>query len=185
MNKKIFGIILCFLLLALSAISVKGEDIDIPTFTDILNSPGNFLNKAEDTNISHVCFILGPITSIYTEIELIEGSESDINRINWMFKRILPRFILPIAFLFIEDLTFKIRFKIEPLIDNGRFFYMTFWGDLVNETWVNESYVFNTIHTVTVNNFTGIFTRLRTRPIRLMPSYFFFAGEYEDIAVIE
>ena len=185
MYKKIFGILICIFLLVCNTISVKAEDFNIHKFSDILNPPDNFIKDEENTNISHVCFILGPITSIYTEIELIEGSESDINRIKWMFERIIPRFVIPLAFLFIENLTFKIRYKLEPLIDNGRFFYMTVWGDIVNDTWVNENFIFNTIHTVTVTNFSGIFFRLRTKPIRLLPSYFLFAGEYEDINVIE
>ena len=106
MIQKLAGITLCIFLLAGSTISVTGIGVNRPDVSDVLTAPREFFDYNDDFNMSDVCLIVGPIASIYTEIELINGSSSDISRINWMFKRIIPRFILPFALIYTENLTF-------------------------------------------------------------------------------
>ena len=184
MKKKLVFSILCIFLLAGSTTSVIGMKIEKSNVADVLTKTIDYLDIDDENETIPICMIYGPTTSLYTEIELIDGSESDISRLNRLFNKIIPRFIIPLAILFIENLTFKVSFKREPLADNSRFSYITFWGDYVNGTFENESYIVNTIHTVTVTNFTGIFLRYRAKPLRLTPSYFVFIGEYEKIFAI-
>jgi len=127
--------------------------------------------------------IFGPINPTYSDIKIIDGPSSKVERINNMYNSFVTRLILPIAFIYAENITLEVRFKKVPLFDNSKFSFISFWGDYVNGSMENITYYFNEIHTVTISNLSGFFLITKARPLRFTPSYFWIVGEYEKVSV--
>lgn len=181
MKIKLVAVLLVIFLLAGGTVSVSSIDIDQSESSNNFVKQGYHTNYNDLNETMKIVQIFGPLTSRYSEIELIDGPEAKINRINNMFNSIITRIIIPFAVIYAENITFKVSFKKVPIIDNSRFSYITFWGDYVNGSMENITYYFNEIHTVKVTNLSGFFLITKARPIRLTPSYFWIVGEYEKI----
>jgi hypothetical protein len=185
MKIKLISVLLVIILLVVNIGSARSLDYAKPKMPNRLIKP-TYLNKNDFENDTfELVQIFGPINSQYTDIELIDGPSSKIDRIENMLNGLITRFILPFAFIYAENITFEIKFKKEPLYDNSRFSYITFWGDFVNNSMENVTFVFNTKHTVSVTNLTGFFLVTKARPLRFTPSYFFIVGIYDKLLVTE
>jgi hypothetical protein len=200
MKKGIIISIFCIFFLINSSIPVIGIDI---TEKEINKNYliEKFFNKNQEIFFgNYFIYTMGPVSKLFTKVELLYGNEYQIDKIDKNINRKFPRIsmFLPYIFVTVDDLDFNYEYLID--VKNGsRFSYGTTWGEavynnsnLINIT--NESLTINRIHKIQVINFTGIFLfmRMRVRKIPflpntnnwLIPARFAFIGCCEDIQKI-
>ncbi len=141
---------------------------------------------------------IGPVLKIYTNIELINGLESQMKFIQRYLDRKLlrPLGILRVTPIFVENLSFTVEYKYN-FNNNSRFYYETLNGTVTLDesgfyNFTNISYILNEKHKITVKNLTGFFIFWRMRlfnlggPISLLlfqPARFNFVGFCDSITV--
>jgi len=203
MNKKTLIAIFCVVSLTICAVPAMGIDVNdkISELNQNLNKYVD-LNDINETLNQTVLLTLGPINKIYSKIEIINGSESQVSVLNKFLKRSIFRPIIPMVY--VNNLTFSVEYLKEPA--NSKFNYVTFhmnYSDFINFTdddpendpdineTVNESMIMNIPHKIIVENFTGIFVFMRLRFIRfwpklnfLEPADFVFGGFCEELDII-
>jgi hypothetical protein len=143
--------------------------------------------------------IIGPISKLFTQVELINGSESQMQLIQRNLDRKLLRFSLILRNIpvFVENLSFSVEF-IRDVRNRSRFSYITANGTTIydgNGTYqnlTNISYIRNEIHSVTIENLTGLFVFIRIRLINIrapflekvfQPARFAFVGFCQNITI--
>ena len=202
MDNKIIGAILCVCIFAfgplptISATPIDNLDLDL----EISEKIENLIDAANITLGDNFFVTEGPASKIYSKVELLEGSENQMNKINRYLNRKLLR---PLIFLrqipiFVENLSFTLEFK-RDVRNRSRFSYITLnasvkWNKTTGEfegfDIKNTSHIFNKAHKVNVDNLTGffIFQRLRlydgNQPIFwkfFQPARLIFIGFCENI----
>jgi len=117
----------------------------------------------------------GPFREWITEIDLIDGSPSEIERINKILNR--PKFRLsPFAIVKVTNLDFSVTYKKNMLF----IFPVLAYSTAVLSAEENH-YVHNDAHTVTVNDLEGYFLLMKTLPLR--PAHFTFIGFYNELTI--
>ena len=128
---------------------------------------------------------LGPICPLLNiaEIKLIDGNESQIQKIEKILNNRILQFIIPLrwGFINVTELDFTITYNKEiPKIPFWlNFYYATILTENENDTFIDKP------HTVTVKGLNGHFVISRGQPFRFRPPYFLFAGETYDEVTIE
>jgi hypothetical protein len=206
MNKKIIGAIFCVCIFAFGSIPALGvnpiNNLDIDQ--DINKKIDNLFEEANITFGDIFCLTNGPASKIFSKVDLLGGSENQINKIN----RVLNRKILrPLIFLrqipiFVENLSFTVEFK-RDVRNMSRFTYFTTntsvkWNETTGEfegfDLKNFSHILNKAHKVKIENMTGlfIFQRIilfdRNQPIFwkfFHPAKFIFIGFCEKITYFD
>lgn len=173
MNIKIIGVLFCVSIFAFGSIPAIGvtpiDNLDLDP--EISEEIENFFEAANITFGDNFFVTNGPASKIYSKVELLEGSENQMNKINRYLNR---KFLRPLIFLrqipiFVENLSFTVEFK-SDVKDRSRFSYFTGnasvnWNETTGEFEgiKNFSYIFNKAHKVKVDNMTGFFVFQRIR----------------------
>ena len=202
MNKKfIVTIMISFSMILLSAMSTSG--IADVTNVNKKNIGSELLEKTQeetDQNITLPYFITtyGPISKFITKIEILDGPENQTAKIEKLINRRFMPFsrILPLYPILVTGLNFTVEYKIN-VRNSSRFGYVTMNATVVyNEgeepNISNESYIYNTVHKIKVENFTGVFTFMRARIFKglvgthqfLNPARFLFIGFCENLTFL-
>ena len=206
MNKKIIGAIFCVCIFAFGSIPALGfNPIDnLNLDQDIKKKIDNLFEEANITFGDIFCLTNGPASKMYSKVELLEGSENQINKINLVLNRKILR---PLIFLrqipiFVKNLSFTVEYK-RDVKNRSRFTYFTTnttvkWNETTGEFEgfgiKNFSFKFNKIHKVKIENMTGlfIFQRLllfdRNQPIFwkfFHPAKFIFIGFCDNITYLD
>ena len=167
MNKKIIGAILCVCIFAFGSIPVTGETpIDKLEIEPELKSYIDQILENNNQTFGDYFFLTnGPVLKIYSNVELLNGNENQIERINRHLSRKLfrPGIILRYIPVIAENLSFTVEYK-KDVRAKSRFSYMTasatvIWNETTGEYegLKDYSYVVNQIHKIKVENMTGFF----------------------------
>lgn len=201
MNNKIIGAILCICIITIGAIPAFGAELkSIPEIEQDFPFVDEAIKSLEENNTFGDCFIIteGPVLKLYSKVDLINGSESQIKVIERNINRRLLRasIILPYVGIFVSNLTFSVEYKQDIVKKKSRFTYFTANASIIydeNGTYqnlTNESFIRNDPHKVTVENFTGFFIFMKARLFALsaplfmkffQPARFVFAGFCDKI----
>jgi len=201
MNKKIIGAILCFCFMTMGVIPVIGSpsipDID-PELTPYVQE---ILESSSKSYGDYFIITVGPVLKIFSNVELISGSQFQMKLIKRHLDRRLlrPSVIFKAVPIFVENLSFTVEYK-KDVRNNSRFSYFSGNATVIyNETGAFEnltdySYIVNKIHKITVENMTGLFIFFRVRLFELtaplfrkiyQPARFCFIGFCDGITVSE
>lgn len=125
----------------------------------------------------------GPKSHLITEVELIDGNPTQINKISRFLNKVLFHPVIP--FMIVKDLTFKINYTTE-VKNKSKYSYITAFvpfnlTDILSGNITNVTTYENTPHSVVVKNFTGIFMFSRGKLYRplfkfFIPARFIFLG---------
>ncbi len=188
MRKKLIPVILCIVLF--SVLSVQGailknnidleQDIAIKNQVTILN-----------VNETHILVTNGPVNKFITEVTITNGSSPQVDKINKLLERRIFRFIIPLSFARVENISFTVEYKRDPIFDFSRFSFYTMFADVKNfslEDPINSSFsnwtMIYTVHTINVEDFNGWFFFFGGKPLRFRPATFMFIGTYEKMTAI-
>ena len=175
MDKKIIWAILCVCIFVygsiqtISATPIDSLDLD-PEMSEKIE---NIIEVANITLGDNFFVTDGPATKLYSKVELLEGSENQMSRINRYLNRKLLR---PLIFLrqvpiFVENLSFTVEYN-RDLRTRSRFQYFSLnasvnWnkttGKFEGFDLKSTSHIFNKAHKVYVENLTGLFLFQRSR----------------------
>ena len=202
MNKKIIGTILCISMILIGSINAIGASpISTSKQNELLQQA---IEVTEDENLTlgeKFIITMGPVSKLFSDVELLDGDASQIKIIERNLDRKLFRFsrFLPFIFVPVFGLNFTVHYK-KALENGSKFSYITVnssvvydneTGEVVNVT--NSTYVYNAIHKVKIENFTGIFifqrARLYDRSMPLgkrffMPARFIFFGFCDNVTYL-
>jgi hypothetical protein len=164
-----------------SSAFTKRYDLKIELAENLLQQIQTYDNQ---TNI----ITLGPISPFFniTQIILINGSSSEIQKIEKILNHRILHFILPLTYIECKDLDFSITYSKNvpffiPFIRHISYFTSLFEG--VEFPFNNET-IWGKKHTILVEGFEGYFGFQRLRPWKISPAIFSFAGSYQEIAII-
>ena len=193
MKKGRIGSILCICVIIASTIPVMGQSV----ITDRSLSLKSDVKKIDiESQMNGKVFFetIGPVSKKYSKVTLIDGSESQMNRIQRHLDRKLfrPLIIFRNVIIPVKNLTFTVEY-LRNVENNSRFSYttlnMTEW-EKINDTLENMTIINNIKHNITVENMTGFFIFHRIRLINLRaplfrklfhPAKFTFIGTCEKI----
>ena len=208
MNKRTLIAIFCVISLTICAVPAMGINANdkIYELTQNLNEYVD-LDDINETLNQTVLLTCGPISKVYSKIEIINGSENEVALINKFLKRSIFRPIIPMVY--VNNLTFSVEYlrePAEPEFNHSKFSYITLhmnYSNFINHTYndtenypyinesINESLIINKPHKIIVENFTGVFLFKRTRFIRFLPklhffepAYFVFGGYCKELDII-
>lgn len=175
MDNKIIGVMLCVCIFIFGSIqTISATPIDNLDLDPEMNEKIENLIDAANITLGDIFFITdGPASKLYSKVELLEGSENQINRINRYLNRKLLR---PLIFLrqipiFVENLSFTLEFK-RDVRTRSRYQYFCWnasvkWNKTTGEfegfNLKSSSHIFNKAHKVNVENLTGFFLFQRSR----------------------
>jgi hypothetical protein len=125
---------------------------------------------------------MGPLCPLLNiaEITLIDGNESQIQKIEKILNNRILHFIIPrMFFINVTDLNFTISYtkKIPKIPFWWNFEYITLLTNGSNITDISKP------HTVTVKGFDGTFTLIRGKLMIFYPPHFLFAGVSEEFTI--
>ena len=170
MKRKTLSIIICFALI-ISIPQTIGSDATTDMHTGLeqeIPPPALQLQNG-------VMWTQGPLREWMNEIDLIDGSPSEIERINKILHR--PKFrLLPFAIVKVTSLDFSVTYNKNILFVFPILSYST--AVLSGE---ENHFVHNDAHTVTVNGLEGYFVLMKTMPLR--PALFIFSGFYNELTI--
>lgn len=204
MDKKIIGALLCVCIFSIGSIPVTGESpIDELDFDQEIKSYIEQLLDIENQSIGNYFFLInGPVLKTYSNVELLNGSEFQIEKINrylnWKLFR--PVIFLKYTPVFTENLSFTLDYK-KNVRTNSRYSYVTLSATVIfNETSKEYegikdiNHFINQVHKINIVNMTGIFIfqRIklfdRTAPLFrkiFQPAKFLFIGFCDNIDYLE
>ena len=182
MNIKVIVVLFCVSIFTFGSISaITATPIDnLDLDPEISEKIENLLETANITFGDNFFITNGPVSKTYSKVELLEGKENQINKINRYLNR---KFLRPLIFLrqvpvFVENLSFTVEFKSDVKI-RSRFEYFTGnasvnWNETTGEFEGirNFSYIFNKAHKVRVDNMIGFFVFQRIRLFDRHPPLF-------------
>jgi len=172
MKKVIITSILCICLITIGVSPVFGASGNTE-LKDKIITVENIVNILDEEPDPYVYFTSGPVSTKYSDVEIMNGSAEEISSIERSLNREFPRLsmFLPYVFTFItEPMDFIVRY--DTNMENGsRYSYFTFSGNATYDESgelidINETLDYNTIHTLKVENFTGIFFFFRAQLYR-------------------
>jgi hypothetical protein len=136
-------------------------------------------------SLGEVKFVLavGPILKKTTEITLISGNPSEIQKIENVLTRNIIQFMLPNFVMDVTNLSFNVSYKSDRLFPFLRFCYRTEYADFENGMFTNITTFFNQKHKATIIGLNGAFMLHRWRPFRFRPAQFMFYGNCKDVIV--
>jgi len=177
MIKKTIASIFCIYVLIISVVHVQAEYevLDLNKNLKIIDKIDGFVNENE-TLAKYAIATIGPVSKKYSEVKLLSGPTLKVTLIKRNLNRRLLRssIVLPVLLIRIEGLSFTLTYK-QDQKNNSKFSYATLFGEAIyNEEgnyvdMTNETYVYNKINKVSVENFTGYFIFFRIRGFRLAP----------------
>lgn len=203
MNRKIIGTILCISVLLMSSVPIIGANpISYAKNNDeLLQKAIELVDNENVTTIGELVISTGPVSKVYSEVELLDGDADQMKIIQRNLDKKLFRFsrFLPFIFVPVFNLSFTVEYKLD--LENGsKFSYLTLnttlmadnqTGEIVNST--DHTYCYNTIHKVHVENMTGLFFFNRARLYDknmpagqrfFIPAKFIFVGICENITYL-
>ena len=202
MDKKIIGAILCVCIFGLASIPATGE-AQINDLDQEIKSYIEQILDYENQTLGNYFFLTdGPILETYSNVELLNGSESQIEKINQYLNRkmLRPFLFLKVIPVFVENLSFTIDYK-KDVRTNSRYSFFSMsatviWNETSGEIGGIKNFNFKTnkVHKLNVVNMTGIFIfqrfRLYERSAPLFrklfqPAKFMFIGFCENIYYTE
>lgn len=164
--------------------------------------------KASEDETYHLAVTYGPAwMKLFTKIELIDGDEEQINRIEGLLKRQMFKDETE-KYVNVEQLTFKVTFRLSTT-RFSRFLYRTMFTkinlsefeafqdiedlqglqDFINNSIDtlknNTSFKYSRKHSITYENFTGTFVIIPSRLLRVFPQKFFIPTKFMFIGVCE
>lgn len=170
MKRQIIGAVFCIIIIV-GVPQVLGFQSN--------NSSNNLVvNNVETQRISFsdgAMWTEGPIKKWMAEITLIDGSPSEIERIEKILKRPKLR-ILPLIIIKVTDLDFSVTYKRNMIFLMPSLTYSTVAGG-----FDTLEIIFNRDHTVVVDNLDGLFLFMKSLPLRA--SRFLFFGQFEEITI--
>ena len=183
MDKKLIGILVFMLILTNFFIGIATANDAFfsntdEKFTHNISEKYISFQSANGTAIKTV----GPCSFVISaaEIVLIDGPFFKVTFIEMLLGSRNLHFSFPNVSISVNDLTFSIKYNknINHLPILKRFYYKTTIEEQGNKTTYTEK------HTIIVTGFDGEFRLLRTKPIRLHPAHFWFAGTCEEAIII-
>ncbi len=197
-NKKIIGVTLCVLIITMGLTPVRATPSCSITNSELTQYLEKVIKSSNQTFGDNFIITIGPVLKIFTNVELINGPESQMKLIQRYLDRKLlrPLGILRVIPIYVENLSFMIEYKYEVKNDS-RFSYETLNGTITLEesgyyNFTNISYQINEKHKITVENFTGFFLFWRMRifnlggPISMIlfqPARFYFIRFCDSITI--
>lgn len=175
---------LCFIAMsvnAVSAINIKEELESFPENIDI--------SEIDLENFSYYGVMTAGPARLISNIEFINGTELQIERIQELMK--VRLFKPDFRTVIVTNLTFEVTYtRTVPTL--SRFTYTTAYGEFSTDFNITEPVIlYNSPHTVTFTNFTGMFHFIRPtfyRPFMFkffVPAQFIFAGVAEEVKCVE
>ena len=143
--------------------------------TSMSSVVGSEVNSQRISVMEGAMWTEGPIREWIAEIDLIDGSPSEVEQIENILNRPYLR-ILPFRFIKVSDLDFRVTYKRNSFMLAPLLSYSTVAAD-----FDGLEIVINRAHTVTVTNLDGFFVFIKTIPLR--PARFFFFGQFEEITI--
>jgi hypothetical protein len=174
MNKKLIVTLISICFLTMGCIPIVATSLQ----NKIIKESEETISKLDTIDLNESFFIFqayGPLRRI-TEIELLDGPEDKIQKINKMMSRRLFYPLIPA--IFVRNLTFKISFD-EAVSNRSRNWYATAYHFIENlsDEYNPDDIIMNMgqPHSLTVTNFSGVFTFIRPKLFRyfcLGPKFF-------------
>ena len=175
MDKKIIGAILCVCIFVFGSIqTISATPIDVLDLDPEMSEKIENIIEVDNMTLGDNFFVTdGPASKLYSKVELLEGSENQISRINrYLNKKLLrPLIFLRQIPIFVKNLSFTLEYKLD-LRTRSRFQYFC-WNASVNWNKTtgefegfgikSSSHIFNKAHKVNVENLTGLFIFQRFR----------------------
>lgn len=183
MKIRIITIIISLCFLSLCAIPSLGVSITKESEKNVEKLEN--CDTVDEGKISYLIRLFGPAKKI-SNIQLINGSKYQIGKINDLLSNKIIKPIIPIVI--VKNLTFKITYK-TILRLKSKYSFSTIYQKLNGTKPVGLPFIRRNIpHSITVHNFTGIFTfskgkifTIFSRPHFLKPAKFSFIGTCEEI----
>jgi hypothetical protein len=170
MKRQMLPVTICFAFIIFLPQTI-GSDVTADVYTGLEQEITYPLIQLQNG----VMWTEGPLREWMTEIDLIDGSPSEIERINKILDR--PKFrLLPFAIVKITNLDFSVTYNRNMLF----IFPVLAYSTAVLSTEENH-YIHNDAHTVTVNDLEGYFILMKTLPLR--PAHFTFIGFYNELTI--
>lgn len=200
MDKKIIGVIFCVFIITISVIPAIGNEIYQT------NSENNLelfkkIKEIADENVTfsnYIFITIGPLGKTISQVELLDGPDSQVTRIRSILNRVLLR-IFPALPVMVNGLNFTVYYK-KDIGLGSRYSYASVYAEPVfdeNGTFINltnETILDNKIHKIKVENFTGLFLFYRTRfwkgllrsdtHLFFIPARFAFAGMCDNVTEV-
>ncbi len=186
--RKILTLLICAGLLATGIIHCSATSVNkkIERQDQNIVLKNSDVNETQNISFNYSVVTFGPAYQI-SKIEFHEGPEKQINRINKFLTRWRLNPLIPVVFLLFKDFpndlelcnaSFTVTY--ERAVENGsRLSYLTAYSELFNDTnmSLNETtFLFNTPHSITVEDFNGIFYFSRAKLIGIKPAQFMLVG---------
>ena len=186
MKKKLIGILFVLTLVILTTLCGTVSANRINYVFEISEELFYHINSDEnETNI----LTLGPISPFFniTEITLINGSSSEIKKIERLLNSRLLQLIHPLTYIECNDLDFTVSYIKNvpffiPIIRHLSYFTTLYVG--LNFPFNNKT-IWGKKHIIIVEGFDGYFGFQRLRPWKVAPTLFCFSGSYKDITIIK
>lgn len=200
MIKKIIVSILCVYILINCVIPVQAENdvLDLKKDLKIIEKIDSFVNE---TQAKYAIATIGPVSKKYSDLNLLDGPTLKVIQINRNLNKRLIRssIVLPVLLINVKELSFTLTY-IKDLKNNSKFSYATLFGEAIYDEkgnyvdMTNETYLYNKINKISVENFTGYFIFFRTRAFRfspltsshrlMYPAQFIFTGFCDNVSEI-
>ena len=185
MKKNLVGISIILTLLILACfscvVSAKGINYNYELSEKIFN------NIESDENET-ILMTVGPISPLFniTKITLLNGSSSEIEKIERILKNRILQLILPLTLIKCNNLDFSVSYlKNVPFfipIIRHLSYYTTIYK--ISHFPFNKDSIFGKSHTIVVNGFDGYFAFARLRLWKGSPALFSFSGNYDEVTII-
>ena len=186
MKKMLLTLVLslCFIAMSVNTVSANTIEEELEAFPENIDIP-----EIDLENLSYYIAITAGPARFISDVELIEGSSLQMQRIQKLMK--ISLFKSNFRTVIVTNLTFEVTYS-RQVKTLSRFSYATAYANLsldLNNTSPNILY--NSAHTVRFTNFTGAFHFLRPTFHRnfmlkfFVPAQFIFAGIAEEVKCTE
>jgi hypothetical protein len=185
MKKNLVGISIILTLLILTSLSCVVSAKEINYNHEISEKIFDNIESEENETI---LMTLGPISPLFniTKITLLNGSSSEIEKIERILNNRILQLILPLTIIKCSGLDFSVSY-----LKNVPFFipiirHLSYWTTIYNDSNFpfNKDSIFGKSHTIVVDGFNGYFTFARLRIWKGSPALFAFSGNYDNVTII-
>jgi hypothetical protein len=185
MKKNVVGISILLTLLILTSLSCVVSAKGINYYYEISEKIfDNIESEENETNLG----TFGPVSPLFniSKITLLNGSASEIEKIERILKNRILQLILPLTIIKCNDLDFSVSY-----LKNVPFFLPIIrhlsYGTTIYKDFhfpFNKDSILGKSHTIVVDGFNGYFTFARLRIIKGSPALFAFSGNYDNVTII-